>query len=139
LKDRMYSRGRNVIVGIVVLVGLGITIWMVLLFAGRLATYFAAPGVPVTFVAERADGVSDGSGISYLGVDVGRVLNLHRAPDNKTVIIQAVINKDPPLPGNLQATIRTRSAFGGVAIIDLELTGPPTGTLAAGSSLKAEY
>src|SRR5579864_8953990 len=136
----MSARQRNLIVGIVVLIGLGIVVWMVLLFAGRLATLVAAPGVPITFVTERADGVSDGSGIDYLGVNVGRVLTLHRGSDNKTVVIEAQVNKQPPLPANVRGLIKLNSAFGGVAIISLELTDPtPTGTLAAGTQLQADY
>ena len=135
----MSTRSRNIIVGIVVLVGLAIAMWMVLLFAGRLAKYFAAPGLPVTFTTDRADGVSDGSSIFYLGMNVGRVLDLHRSPDNKTVTIDAEVKKDPPLPANLHGVIRQQNAFGGVSVIDLQLDGQPTGALASGATLPAEF
>ena len=135
----MPPRQRNVIVGIVVLVGLGVVVWMLLLFAGRLASVFAAPGLPVTFTADRADGVTNGSAIYYLGVQVGRVTEIHRGADNQSVVINAEVNKEPPLPADLVGVIKTQSAFGNTAMITLELTGPPTGALSSGATLHAQY
>ena len=135
----MNPRRRNVIVGLVVLVGMGIVTWMVLLFAGRLARVIAAPGLPISMKADRADGVSDGSAIYFLGVPAGRVTGVKRSPDNLSVVINAEVNKQPPLPANVRAMIRTQSAFGNAAAISLELTGPPTGTLEGGALLEADY
>lgn len=135
----MSPRRRNIIVGLVVLIGLGVVVWMVLLFAGRMARIFAAPGMPIRMNADRADGVTEGSAIYYLGVQAGRVTRVRRAADNKSVVIDADINKEPALPANLYAAIRTQSAFGSSAEIGLERTGPPAGTLAPGAVLRAEY
>lgn len=135
----MSPRQRNVIVGIVVLIGLGIIVWMVLLFAGRVTQLFAAPGVPVSLTAPRADGLSDGSAVSYLGVQVGRVTAVRRSEDNKSVVIDAQVNPKPPLPADLRGVIRMQGAFGSNATIALELTGPPQGTLAPGAHLEATF
>ena len=135
----MSPRQRNVVVGIVVLIGLGAVVWMVLLFAGRLANLLSSPGLPVTFTADRADGVADGSSILYLGVIVGRVTTVRRGADNNSVVIDGEVNKQPPLPANLRAVIQTQSAFSTISTITLEVTGPPNGTLAAGMQLRAEY
>lgn len=137
----MSPHKRNWIVGLVVLLGLGALAWMVLLFAGRLASIFAAPGLPISMKADRADGVSDGSTIRYLGTEVGRVLHVRRAPDNQSVIIDGEVNKEPPLPSNLHAVIQTQSAFGSAANISLELTGdkPSETHIAAGAQLVATY
>lgn len=135
----MSPRRRNVLVGVVVLIGLGVIVWMALLFAGRIASIFAAPGLPFSMKADRADGVTEGSAIYYLGVQVGRVTGLRRAPDNRSVIIDAQVAKTPPLPANLRAVIQPQSAFGSAATISLELTGPPAGTLVAGAELRATY
>jgi len=40
----MTARRRNIVVGLVVLLGLGVITWMILLFAGRMASLFASPG-----------------------------------------------------------------------------------------------
>src|SRR6185312_8994981 len=133
------ARRRNVMVGIVVLIGLGVVTWMVLLFAGRMANLFAAPGLVVNMKSARADGVSEGSAIYYLGVQTGRVTGVRRSADNRSVVISGEVNKQPPLPANLHAVIQPQSAFGMAATISLELTGPPTGTLEAGAELQASY
>jgi phospholipid/cholesterol/gamma-HCH transport system substrate-binding protein len=135
----MSPRRRNIIVGLVVLLGLGIATWMVLLFAGRFASLFASPGLPINMTSDRADGLSDGSSITYRGVQAGRVTGVHLRPDGQGVLITAEVNKKNPLPANLHAVIRTQSAFGNSAAIELEVTGSPTGQLAAGANLKADY
>jgi phospholipid/cholesterol/gamma-HCH transport system substrate-binding protein len=135
----MTPRRRNVIVGLVVLIGLGIVAWMILLFAGRMASLFAAPGLAVTFKTDRADGVTQGSTIYYRGVPAGRVTGVQLESSNQGVVIQAEINKEPPLPANLHPLIRTQSAFGNSAQIDLEVTGAPKGQLEPGTVLQATY
>jgi phospholipid/cholesterol/gamma-HCH transport system substrate-binding protein len=124
---------------LVVLLGLGVITWMILLFAGRMASLFAAPGLLITMKTDRADGVSQGSTIYYRGVPAGRVTGVQLEPDNQGVVISAEINKKPPLPANLKPVIRTQSAFGNAAQIDLEVTGAPQGQLAAGTVLQATY
>ena len=126
-------------VGLVVLLGLGIVTWMILLFAGRMASLFAAPGLVVTMKTDRADGVSQGSSIYYRGVAAGRVTAVHLEPDNQGVVILAEINRQPLLPANLKPVIRTQSAFGNAAQIDLEVNGVPNGQLTAGTTLTAVY
>jgi phospholipid/cholesterol/gamma-HCH transport system substrate-binding protein len=135
----MTPRRRNIVVGLVVLLGLGIVTWMILLFAGRMASLFAAPGLPVTMKSERADGVTQGSTIYYRGVPAGRVTGVHLESDNQGVVINAEINKQPSLPANLVPIIRTQSAFGSAAQIDLEVNGPPAGQLLANAELRATY
>ncbi len=132
---------RNWVVGLVVLIGLGTVVWMVLLFAGRLASLLTPPGLPITMKANRADGVSDGSTIKFLGTEVGRVLHLRRSDDNQSVIIDAEVNKTPPLPANLRAVIQPQSAFGSAAAISLEIVGdhPSSEPLKGGELLDAEY
>jgi phospholipid/cholesterol/gamma-HCH transport system substrate-binding protein len=126
-------------VGLIVLLGLGAVTWMILLFAGRMASLFAAPGLAVTMRTDRADGVSQGSSIYYRGVAAGRVTGVHLDPENQGVVITTEINKHPPLPANLKPVIRTQSAFGNAAQIDLEVNGAPSGQLAAGATLTAVY
>jgi len=132
---------RNWIVGLVVLVGLGAVVWMVLLFAGRLASILTPTGLPISMKANRADGVSDGSTIKFLGTEVGRVLHVHRSSDNQSVQIEAEVNKEPPLPSNLRAVIQPQSAFGTAAAISLEVVGdhPSSEPLKGGEQLEAEY
>lgn len=135
----MTPQRRNLIVGVVVLFGLGIVVWMILLFAGRMASLFAAPGLPVTFKSDRADGLTEGSSVYYRGVPAGRVTSVQLDPSNQGVVIQAEVNKQPPLPADLHPVIRTQSAFGNAAQVDLEVAGKPEGQLAPGTVLQATY
>jgi phospholipid/cholesterol/gamma-HCH transport system substrate-binding protein len=112
---------------------------MVLRFAGPVAGLLAQPGIPITLTTDRADGLTDGSTIYYKGVQVGRVLSVRLIDASKGVTVTAEVNKNPPLPGNLHATIRTQSAFGNAAQIMLEPDGASKGTLQAGATLVAEY
>jgi len=88
---------------------------------------------------DRADGVSQGSTIYYRGVPAGRVTGVHLESDNQGVVINTEIDKQPALPANLKPVIRTQSAFGNAAQIDLEVAGAPSGQLTAGTVLTATY
>ena len=138
---------RNVLVGVVVLVGLGMLAWMVLQFANKAASFFLTTGTKITLTASAAGGLSDGSPVTYKGVNVGRVTGVRRtvnpsAVTGEDVLIDALIQTDPPLPANLHGRIKQTSLLGGSAMIELEpdpVTGArPTGVLSEGANLRAE-
>lgn len=138
----MSPQRRNLIVGIVVLIGLGLFVWLLLLFSGSAASLFVPKGLKVTLTTDRADGISDGSSIYFRGVQVGRVTAVQRAADNQNVVITADIDAKPPLPKNVEGIIRTSSALGTAAAISLEIIGnesPSSESLAGGEQLKARY
>jgi phospholipid/cholesterol/gamma-HCH transport system substrate-binding protein len=136
----MTPHQRNWIVGLVVLIGLGAIVWMILMFAGRIGSLFAPAGMSIVIRADQAVGVSDGSGLYYLGQQVGRVNSVQIAPDNVSVLIKSEIYKNFKLPANLRAAIQPQSAFGSAANISLQLEGPATaGTLTAGAQLEGSY
>jgi len=136
----MSPQRRNLIVGIVVLIGLGLFVWLLLLFSGSAADLFVPKGLKVTMTTDRADGISDGSSIYFRGVQVGRVTAVERAADNQNVLITADIDAKPPLPKNVEGVIRTSSALGTAAAISLELSGPPSSEpLQGGEQLQARF
>lgn len=134
----MSPNKRNVLVGAVVLVGLGVLAWMVLKFANRAAEFFLTKGTRIQVVADRADGLSDGSAIYYRGVSVGRVLGV-RLADTNQVVIDAIIEPGPPVPVHVEGFIRTGNLLSATASIFLEpLPGPGPGrNIRAGDTLKA--
>jgi phospholipid/cholesterol/gamma-HCH transport system substrate-binding protein len=155
----MSAYQRNTIVGAVVLIGLGILAWMVLQFANRAASFFLTTGTPITLTTGRADGVAEGSPVTYRGVSVGRVTAVRRVanmPEGADIVIDALIEADPPLPANLEGRIKQTSLLGASATITLE-PGPdeldpasrPATTnastaglplyLVEGANLRAEY
>jgi phospholipid/cholesterol/gamma-HCH transport system substrate-binding protein len=145
---------KNLAVGATVLVALILLGWMILKFSDAPFKLFAKAQMPIVLQAPSAEGVSEGTAIYYLGVNVGRVVKIDRSKDLRSVLMQALV--DPPLPENLEGRIRTQ-LFGGGAAISLVLvpigseaavTRPttasavniePVGTLAAGSVIQATF
>ena len=134
---------RNVLVGAVVLIGLGVLGWMVLKFANQAANFFlGGDGTRATLRAERADGVAEGSGVTYRGMTVGRVVKVYRRPDSPAhVYVDVLVDSQPPLPSNLKAYIRASSLLGASATISLEEDGQSNGQalVSGGPPLEAEY
>ncbi|HEY7088668.1 MAG TPA: MlaD family protein [Tepidisphaeraceae bacterium] len=131
---------RNVIVGVVVLGAMVALAWMLIQFGARLVSPFAPATVPVKIVADRADGISNGSAVTYLGVTVGHVETINRVPNEVKVIINAQLDRTPSLPDNLRAVIRSTGIVGSGATIVLELTSPqPEGTLKPGQEIPAKF
>ena len=131
---------RNILVGLTVLGGILVFGWMILTFSKNTAQLFAPPQIPVRFHTTRADGLSSGSEIRYLGVEVGRVDQLTRNTDGATVTVDATVDRDPPLPANLHAQIVSAGALGGTSLISLDTDGEKaSGTLAPNTTISAEY
>jgi phospholipid/cholesterol/gamma-HCH transport system substrate-binding protein len=142
----MSPNKRNVFVGAVVLGAMVALGWMILKFANQAANFFLAQGSPVVIKAERADGIAEGSAVLYRGIQVGRVRGVRRSPDEERITIDALIDANPPLPGNLSGLIKQTSLLGGTSQILLvpNLEAPPDGKahpqhLVAGAVLVAEY
>ncbi|HEX5244089.1 MAG TPA: MlaD family protein [Tepidisphaeraceae bacterium] len=135
----MSSRGRNIITGVVVLGAIGVFLWMVLQFTGRATAAFAGKGIPVAIIASRGDGVSEGTPVLYRGVQVGKIDSVARAEDNLHIRMAAELDRNPPLPRDLEATIRIQSMLGTSAVVELSTTGIPTGQVTAGEEIPAVY
>ncbi len=136
----MATYQRNILVGATVLGAALVFGWMALKFSSKTAELFSPPQFPLHFVTSRADGLSQGALVQYLGVDVGRVESLTRNPDGMGVTIDAVVDRDPPLPANLRAEIKQTSALGGTSIISLDVNGDrANGALVPNQTIPAEY
>jgi ABC-type transporter Mla subunit MlaD len=131
---------RNVLVGGVVLGALLILGWMLIQFGGNIVAPFAPATMKVRFIADRADGLSNGSAVTYRGVTVGRVEKVVRAEDQLRIFIDTALDKEPPLPANIRAVIRSTGLVGSGASIVLELTeAPPRGQLRQGQEVVAKF
>jgi phospholipid/cholesterol/gamma-HCH transport system substrate-binding protein len=133
---------RNVMVGLTVLIALLILGWMILKFGGDLARPFAPKQYQVRFVTTRADGLAEGSGITFRGVTVGKVLKVDRSADGLEIVADASIDDvGPRLPGNVVALIKATSALGAGSTIALDLPNDTAaeGTLRDGQTIQARY
>lgn len=128
-------------VGAVVLAALVALGWMILKFSSTSATSFFAHGTHFQLTSARVDGVNEGSPLTYLGVQVGRVLGVRREPNNAEVVVDAVIDAPQPLPRNVIGMIRQQSPLGSAATISLEpIDGKPsTETLQEGDKIRAQF
>lgn len=134
----MSPNKRNLMVGVVVIAGLLILAWMILKFANRAATFVFTKGTPVHVAADHAEGLSEGSAIYYRGVNVGRVLSMTLAEDQR-VRIEAIINPGQPVPFNVAGFIRTGNLLSASASIFLELPAdqPPGRFIQPGDTIAA--
>jgi ABC-type transporter Mla subunit MlaD len=136
----MPSYRRNILVGLTVLVAGIVFVVMMLKFSSRTVSIFAPEQTPIILDASRADGLSSGSSVVYLGVSVGRVTGVTRREDGAGVTITAVVDSKPPLPANLHGEIVQSSAIGGGSSLSLELNDTaPSGQIQSGARLTAQY
>ena len=113
--------------------------WMIIQFGEVPAQWFAPPMMPITIVTERADGIAEGSTISYRGVGVGRVTKVRMGEDLIHVQMDAQVDQRQPLPANVEGVIRSQ-VFGGSGILSLQLVGPaPQGRLKAHDTIQARF
>src|SRR5947207_7992687 len=132
---------RNVLVGITVLGAMAILAWMILQFGGRVIGPFTTAKMRIGFASDRADGLSDGSAVVYHGVNVGQITEVRLDPDQRHVHIFADVLTKPPLPANLEASIKTSGLIGTGAqlILDTPAGEAPKGVLAKGQELTARF
>ncbi|MEZ0265128.1 MAG: MlaD family protein, partial [Phycisphaerae bacterium] len=117
---------KNLAVGATVLVALLLLGGMILRFGDAPVKWFrAANHMPIVFSAETADGISNGSPISYRGVVVGKVESVGLDPDGKAVLIRGSIDERQKVPANVEGAIRS-SLIGGSASIGLVPAEPPS-------------
>lgn len=134
----MTSYRKNIFVGATMLVALIFLAMMILLFGEAPIRLIRASQTKIQFVAETAEGISNGSPIYYLGVNVGQVTAVELPTDiNPGVIIRGVLRSKTPIPSNVTGSIRS-TLIGGTASLNLDLVGPkPIGQLATGQTIPA--
>jgi phospholipid/cholesterol/gamma-HCH transport system substrate-binding protein len=140
----MTPRNRNLAVGAVVLGALLALGWMILQFSGSPVSSLFDKGMPIVIQTPRADGLSEGSPVLYLGMQVGRVTKIRRVADKPLVEIAATLNEGEVVPSNVTGFIRPMSNLSSAAGLYLELTRDTAGervqskeSLTAGATITA--
>lgn len=132
----MTDRKKNLLVGVVVIIGLTLLGWMVLQFGNVIILPFTNGRTAVTVITDRADGIGEGSAVLYRGVQVGQVRKIRMADDLAHIVLTVQLDSDIRVPANVEAVIRPQGLIGGGASVYLEVVGPaPMGRLMGGSEL----
>jgi phospholipid/cholesterol/gamma-HCH transport system substrate-binding protein len=126
----MASYRKNIAVGGTMIVALALLAVMILLFGDAPVRFFRPAQLQITLRADSAEGITNGSAILYLGVNVGQVRSVELLPDTPGVTIRGTLEKNRPIPDNIEGVIRA-ALIGGSATLTLEpIGGIPQGRLA---------
>ena len=133
----MTNQRKNVLVGLTVLGALAIMGWMILQFGGSVGTFLGGATYAVHMSTPRANGLSEGAPVQYLGTPVGRVETITLNDDRTGFDVELRINSDTDLPANVTASIRSVNRISGASAVVLEPTGAmPTGSLRAEAGIR---
>ena len=126
----MTSRRKNILVGLTVLGALAILGWMILQFGGQVGSFLGGATYGVRMSAPRANGLSEGAPVQYLGTPVGRVETIKLNNTRTGFDVELRINSDTDLPANVSASIRSINRISGASAVVLEPTDDmPRGSL----------
>jgi phospholipid/cholesterol/gamma-HCH transport system substrate-binding protein len=134
------SYRKNLMVGTTVAVGLVLLGILMLKFGALPAHWFGPTRIPAELHVARADGLSVGSSVNYLGVNVGNVTNLRRSADQTQVVIEVQLDEKNPPPANVVGRIRSQIVGGGSNIsLEIPEGSTPTGRLEAHASIPTQF
>jgi phospholipid/cholesterol/gamma-HCH transport system substrate-binding protein len=132
----MAKKTANFMLGLFVILGFFLAVGAII-YVGA-TSYFQKGQSYVTYFDESVQGLQNDSSVKYLGVDVGRVVSIKVAPDNKLIGVIIKVN----LRGNLaQDTVAQLKAAGitGVMFIELNRRKPGEPDLSPKINFPSEY
>jgi phospholipid/cholesterol/gamma-HCH transport system substrate-binding protein len=131
----MNNARKNIAVGVTMVGALLILGFMILLFGEAPVRLFMPAQVRVTFLADSAEGISNGSPIFYRGVNIGQVRAVTLPADGSGVRIDGTVQTSAPVPANVEGVTRS-TLIGGSSSLNLETVGAPHGRLADGATVR---
>ncbi len=122
--------GLFVTIGIII--GVSIIVWI------GASQYFEKGTMYVTYFDESVQGLQRDSSVKYRGVEVGRIVKISVAPDNKLIEVVMKINLKDDLARN---TVTQLKAVGitGIVFVELDQQHPEAMKLSPQISFVAEY
>ena len=122
--------GLFVTIGIII--GVSIIVWI------GASQYFEKGTMYVTYFDESVQGLQRDSSVKYRGVEVGRIVKISVAPDNKLIEVVMKINLKDDLARN---TVTQLKAVGitGIVFVELDQQHPDAMKLSPQISFAAEY
>lgn len=131
---------KNIFVGLVAIAAIGVLGWMIIRFGDAPVWWLRSSQLHIRMVAERADGVGEGSSIMYRGIGVGRITRIQRSPtDPRLILMVAALDPAPPLPGNIEGRIERTSPLGNAASISLYELANDGSVLKDGQEIRAVF
>jgi len=125
----MTSYRKNIAVGATMIGALVLLGLMIMLFGEGPVRLFKPAQLQIKFIAESGEGLTNGSPILYLGVNIGQIKSVELPINEAGVIIWGQVESKRPVPGNVEGLIRS-SLIGGNANLTLEpIGGIPSGKL----------
>lgn len=134
----MTSYRKNIAVGATMIGALALLGLMILLFGEAPVRLFKPAQLQIKFIADSGEGLTTGSPILYLGVNIGQIRTVE-LPTNEEpgVVIWGQVDPKRPVPENVDGVIRT-SLIGGNTTLTLEpVGGIPRGRLKDHDIIKA--
>ncbi len=124
------------------ILGLFVILGFILVVAGIIwvgaSSFFQKGKQYVSFFDESVEGLQADSSVKYRGVDVGRVVQIQVAPDDKLVAVVMKINVRGDLPKTTIAQLRS-AGITGVKFIGLDRSTPEDRALSPRIEFPAEY
>jgi phospholipid/cholesterol/gamma-HCH transport system substrate-binding protein len=139
------KRGRNVamsrqvstfMIGLFVAVGIIIGV-SVIVWIGA-SQYFEKGNMYVTYFDESVQGLQRDSSVKYRGVDVGRIVKIGVAPDNKLVEVVMKINLKDAVEKNSLARLRA-AGITGIVFVELDQRDPKAPDMSPKIDFATEY
>ncbi|MGC9977335.1 MAG: MlaD family protein [Syntrophales bacterium] len=122
--------GLFVTIGIII--GVGIIVWI------GASQYFKKGTMYVTYFDESVQGLQKDSSVKYRGVDVGRILNIGVAPDNKLIEVVMKINLRDNLERNTMTQLKA-VGITGIVFVELDQQSPQAMKLSPKINFPTEY
>ena len=125
-----FAIGLFVTIGIIV--GVSAIVWI------GATQYFERGTMYVTYFDESVQGLQKDSSVKYRGVDVGRIVEIRVAPDNKLIEVLMKINLMDKLESNTTAELKA-VGITGIVFVELDRQQPEAIKLAPKISFASEY
>ncbi len=125
-----FTIGLFVAVGIII--GVSVIVWV------GASQYFEKGNMYVTYFDESVQGLQRDSSVKYRGVDVGRIVKIGVAPDNKLVEVVMKINLKDDVEKNSIAQLRA-AGITGIVFVELNQRDPKAPDLSPKITFVTEY
>ena len=132
----MAKRASTFMIGLFVTVGIIIGV-SIIVWIGA-SQYFEKGTMYVTYFDESVQGLQKDSSVKYRGVEVGRIVKIGVAPDNKLIEVVMKVNLKDDVARNTVAQLKA-VGITGIVFVELDQQQPDAVKISPKISFEAEY